>query len=197
VLEPNLLRLAMRAKPDRTAPLLSHMFAGAVSPGPQDVRGWPCSGLAASDSRTRPQSSTSPRPHPLQRRAVTRTATHAATPRAAWQRRCSENGGQTIHPLHQPFSRQTAPVHHGIVGVIKVGRGRAAVNSWRAGTGALCGYAPSPSKHGDAPSFRAATRVVSDRTAPQHRSTSAGLFQSHGFQTLGYRPAEFLRRQKN
>src|ERR1700692_3919633 len=39
---------------------------------------------------------------------------------------------------------------------------------------------PSASKHGDAPSFRAATRVVSDRTAPQHHSTTAPQHLSGG-----------------
>ncbi len=212
----------------------------------------------------------------VQRRAVTRTATHAATPRAAWQRRCSperwtdhSSPTSTVFPTdsadaprdswrdegrsrprigaaatfaatRRPSTEREGTVMAEIAGTdasrallindrANLSRERVdcdvdhtqptestvrghrhfahrqrrgcraaqcgwfAINSWRASTGALCGYAPVASKHRDAPSFRAATRVVSNRTAPQHHSTSAGLwFQSHGFQTRGYRPAEFL-----
>ncbi len=228
MLEPNLLGLALRTKPDRTAPLRSYIFAGRRLTGPAGSSRLTMQRLGrlglANETEVIDLTATAPA---VQRRAVTRTATHAATPRAAWQRRCSperwtdhSSPTSTVFPTdsadaprdswrdegrsrprigvaatfaatRRPSTEREGTVMAEIGGTDASGalliNDRANLRRERAlhaGTGALCGYAPAASKHRDAPSFRAATRVVSDRTAPQHHSTTAGLwFQSQGFQT--------------
>ena len=142
-----------------------------------------------------------------QRRAVTRTATHAATPRAAWQRRCSpERWTDDSSPTSTVFPTDSAGAPRD--SWRDKGRSRPRIEAAAtfaakrrpsteregmamaeiAGTDAsrallindrakLSRERASASKHGDAPSFRAAMRVVSDRTAPttpQHLSGGCG-----------------------
>jgi hypothetical protein len=257
VLEPNLLRLALRAKPDRTAPLRSYIFAGRRLTGAAGRARLTMQRLGrlglASETAVIDLAAAAPA---VQRRAVTRTATHAATPRAAWRRRCSperwtgdSSPTSTVFPtdsagappdswrdkgMSRPrieaaatFAAMRTPstereemamaeiagtdasrallIHHrvGDFGRAIAGTSCEATDgdprrrfatagpAGRRGGGAV----PVIVTADGATDFRAATRVVSDPTAPQHHCTSAGLwFQSHGFQTLGYRPAELFRR---